>query len=161
MARERPPQRTETPDERADRNFEELLAELRVMLTGVQVLFSLLLTVPFSARFEEVTELQKDVYFAALLLSATSSICLIAPVAYHRMLFHQGEKPRVVRVSSRLAIAGLVLVWLAITSVLLLVSDVLFDTTLAVAIAAAFGALTVGMWFVPPLVRRLRTGPSG
>lgn len=148
--------RDEAPAERADRNWNDLLQELRVTETGVQVLFSLLLTVPFSARFDEVTPFQRDVYFAALLLTAASNAALIAPVARHRTLFQQGVKPELVQQASRLALIGLVLLALAITAVLLLVTDVLFDTPVATAVATAFGVATLSLWFVPPLVRRAR-----
>jgi hypothetical protein len=120
------------------------------------VLFSLLLTVPFSQRFERVTDFQKDVYFLALLLAAATVASLVAPVSVHRLLFHTGEKPWVVKVSSRLAVAGLALLCLTLTTVLLLVSDVLFDSTVAVITATVFAAATVTLWFVPPLLR-LRT----
>lgn len=93
MAEDEVIRRKETPAERADRNFNDLLQELRVTQTGVQVLFSLLLTVPFTARFETVTDFQKDVYFLALLLAATTVVLLVAPVSVHRILFHTGEKP--------------------------------------------------------------------
>jgi hypothetical protein len=146
-------ERDETPAERADRNFDDILQELRVTQTGVQVLFSLLLTVPFSQRFEKVTGFQKDVYFVALLLAAATVVFLVAPVSVHRMLFQTGEKPWVVKVSSRLAMAGLVLLCLTLTTVLLFVTDVLFDNTYAVVTATVFAAATVTLWFVPPLFR--------
>lgn len=148
--------RDETPAERADRNWNDLLQELRVTETGVQVLFSLLLTVPFSARFSQVTALQRRVYFAALLLTAAANVALIAPVAYHRLLFAKGEKARVVALGNRLALSGLVLLLLAFTAVLLLVTDVLFASGWAAGVAAAFGVVTVSLWFAPPLLRRLR-----
>ena len=146
--------RNETPTERADRNFDDILQELRVTQTGVQVLFSLLLTVPFSARFEQVTQLEKRVYFVALLLAAATVVFLVAPVSVHRLLFHTGEKPWVVKVSSRLAIIGLVLLSLTLTTVLMLVSEVLFHTAAAVVTAAVFAVATLTLWFVPPLLRR-------
>ena len=146
--------RNETPAERADRNFNDLLQELRVTQTGVQVLFSLLLTVPFTARFETVTDFQKDVYFLALLLAASTVVFLVAPVSVHRILFHTGEKPWVVKVGSRLALAGIGLLCLTLTTVLLFVTDVLFASRVASVTAAVFAGVTVILWFVPPLRRR-------
>jgi hypothetical protein len=156
VADDKPVRRNETPAQRADRNFNDILQELRVTQTGVQVLFSLLLTVPFSQRFERVNDFQKDVYFLALLLAAATVASLVAPVSVHRLLFHTGEKPWVVKVSSRLAIAGLVLLCLTLTTVMLFITDVLFDNVLAIATATVFAAGTVTLWFVPPLLR-LRT----
>ena len=152
-------ERDETPAERADRNFDDLLQELRVTQTGVQVLFSLLLTVPFTQRFEKVTTFQKDVYFVALLLAAATVVFLVAPVSVHRILFATGEKPWVVAVSSRLAMVGLVLLCLTLTAVMLFISDVLFDDPAAVTTATVFAAATVTLWFVPPLLRR-RAAPA-
>jgi hypothetical protein len=149
-----PISRNETPAERADRNFDDILQELRVTQTGVQVLFSLLLTVPFSARFEKVTELEKRIYFVALLLAAATVIFLVAPVSVHRVLFHTGEKPWVVKISSRLALIGLVLLSLTLTTVLLLVTEVLFGTGPGVTVAVVFAAATLTLWFVPPVLRR-------
>jgi Family of unknown function (DUF6328) len=146
-------ERDETPAERADRNFDDILQELRVTQTGVQVLFSLLLTVPFTSRFEKVTDFQKDIYFVALLLAAATVAFLVAPVSVHRLVFATGEKPWVVKVSSRLAMAGLVLLCVTLTTVLLFVTDVLFDGTYAVVTATVFAAATVTLWFVPPLFR--------
>lgn len=146
--------RGESPQQRADRNWNELLAELRVTQTGVAILFSLLLTVPFSARFDEVDEFGRRVYLAALLLAAASAVVLIAPVAYHRVLFARGQKLRVVRVSQHLALSGLVLLSLAVSAVLLLVCDMLLSRAAALAVAGVFYGGTVVLWFVPAMVRR-------
>jgi hypothetical protein len=148
--------RTETALERADRNWLEILSELRVTQTGVAIMFSLLLTVPFSARFDEVDLFGRQVYLAALILSAASAVVLIAPVAYHRVLFAQRQKQNIVRVSNAMALCGLGLLSLAVTAVLLLVSDMLMPRVAAIALAGGFGAGTVTLWFVPALVRRRR-----
>lgn len=147
-------ERGETPLQRADRNWDELLSELRVTQTGVAILFSLLLTVPFSARFDQVDPFGRQVYLAALLLSAASAVVLIAPVAYHRVLFAQRQKEQVVRASARMAIVGLGLLSLAVTAVLLLVCDLLLDRGWALAVAGTFGLGTAVLWFVPAVARR-------
>jgi hypothetical protein len=152
-------ERDESPAERADRNFNDILQELRVTQTGVQVLFSVLLTVPFSQRFVQVTSFQKDVYFAALLFAAGTVVMLVAPVSTHRVLFRTGQKPWVVSVSSVYAVVGLVLLLLTLAAVLLLVTDVLFEEPLSAAVAIIFGVMTLVLWFVPPLVRLRSSGP--
>lgn len=146
--------RDETPAERADRNFNDILQEVRVTQTGAAVLFSLLLTLPFTARFEDVTTFQERVYFVALLLAAGTTIFLVAPVSLHRVLFQTGEKTWVVRMSSAFAIIGTLLLCLTLTAVLLLVTDVLFATSSAIALAVVFAAVTLMLWFVPALLRR-------
>ena len=132
--------RNETPNERADRNMAELLQELRVALPGVQVLFAFLLTVPFQQRFEDVTNFQRDVYVVTLLFSALTTALLIAPTAYHRLNFRQGDKEHIVKVSSGLTIAGLVALSLAMSGAVLLVMDWLLDGAIVVIIFGVGGA---------------------
>ncbi len=98
----------------------------------MQILFSLLLTVPFSARFDKTTHFQRTVYAATLLFAAAAIIVLVTPASYHRLLFGSSDKERVVVVSSRLAVIGLLLLALAVNGVLLLVFDVLYPPGLAV-----------------------------
>ena len=151
-------QRDETPVERADRNWNELLQELRVTQTGVAILFSMLLTVPFSQRFTQALDaFGRRTYVVALLLAASAVALLVGPVAYHRVLFAQGEKTHVVRGSHAMAVAGLVVLWGALTSVVLLVMDVLWERGDAVLVAAVFAALTGIVWFVPAMLRRARS----
>src|ERR671932_1269427 len=99
--------RPETDWERADRNLNELLGELRVALPGVQVLFAFLLTMPFTQRFSKVNAFQEKVYFVTLLCAAAASALLIAPTAHHRIQFRQQDKDHLVLVANRLALAGL------------------------------------------------------
>jgi Family of unknown function (DUF6328) len=89
--------RDETGLERWDRNFIELLQELRVAQTGVQILFAFLLTMPFTNRFGQVSDLDKVVYVITLVAAATAMALLIAPVSDHRQVFRQGRKPQLVR----------------------------------------------------------------
>jgi hypothetical protein len=148
--------RDETEQERLDRNLGELLQELRVALPGVQVLFAFLLAVPFQKGFEEVTEFQKVVYFATLMLTAISATMLISPSAYHRITFRYQQKRRLVYYSNRFAIVGLVFLALAMTGAILLVTDFLFSTAAAV-VAAGLALCVFGFfWFAMPLRRRLK-----
>src|SRR3954470_16711790 len=148
------PLRDETETERLDRNFVELLQELRVVQTGVQVLFAFLLTVPFSARFDEITDFQRGVYFAALAATAIASVLLIAPTSVHRLLFRMGQKEYMVDVSNRLAIGGLLSLAVAMVAAMLLVSDVMFGSAVAVAIGTATAAAFGYVWAAVPLRRR-------
>src|SRR5215217_1957258 len=121
----------ESRKERIDRELMELLNELRVALPGVQFLFAFLLVVPFQQRGAELTDFQRDVYFATLLAAAVATGLLIAPAAQHRVLFRQHDKEALLQRSSRLAYAGLLVLAVAICLAVLLVTDVLFDATLA------------------------------
>jgi O-antigen/teichoic acid export membrane protein len=146
----------ETVAERADRNVIELLNELRVVGLGVQVLFGFLLTIPFASRFTQLNQAQRDIYLATVLLAVLSTALLVAPVAYHRLLFRRHEKERLVRVTNVLAIAGLVTVGLAVSCAVLLVVSFVAPGAPAVVITAIAVAAFAGLWFVLPLSRRER-----
>ena len=153
MARDR----HETEAERADRNFEELLQELRVAQTGVQILFAFLLGLVFTTRFTELDPFEVGIYVAALVLSATAAGVLLAPVMHHRLLFRRRLKTEVVRVTHRYAVAGLALVLLA------LLGSVHLAVSLAIGrgtgwIVAALGVGLASLWFLVPLVDRWRHG---
>jgi hypothetical protein len=148
------PDRGETPAERLDRQLGELVQEVRVALPGVQVLFAFLLTVPFSARWDRTTGLQRDTFFATLLLTAVATVMLMAPTAIHRMRFEQGDKRHIVRTGHRLVTAGIGVLGLAMTTAVFLITDVLFSTRAAVGVAAGFLTLVLLVWFAAPLSRR-------
>ncbi|MGN6189222.1 MAG: DUF6328 family protein [Conexibacter sp.] len=146
----------ETEKERLDRNLMELLGELRVALPGVQVLFAFLLAVPFQAGFVRVNAFQQDVYFFTLCCALAATICLIAPTPFHRLTFRLHQKRALVSIANRLTIAGLGLVALAMTGVMLLISDVLFGTVTAVVATALAATAFVLLWGVLPLRHRRR-----
>ncbi len=140
--------------ERVDRNFEELTGELRVVITGVQVLFAFLLVVPFNTGFAHVGGYERTVYFITLLLAALAALCTIAPSAQHRLLFRHDDKQYVVFLSNRMVIAGLAFLALAMCGCLLLVATKLFGVTAGV-VTAMLGALPFALlWFALPLRRR-------
>src|SRR3982750_4435900 len=148
------PLRDETDTERLDRNLIELLQEVRVVQTGVQVLFAFLLTVPFSARFDEITRFQRGAYFAALVGTAAASVFLIAPTSVHRILFRMGQKEYMVDLSNRLAIGGLLSLAIAMIAAMLLVSDVMFGLAVAIVIGVGTTAAFGFVWALLPLRRR-------
>jgi hypothetical protein len=152
---ERPSGREETEGERLDRNLGELLQELRVALPGVQVLFAFLLAVPFQQNFTKITEFQKDVYFATLLLTALSAALLIAPSAYHRLTFRMQQKDHLLFLANRFAIAGLAALALAMTLAIVLITDVLFSTEATIVAGVLATAVFALFWFALPLKRRL------
>jgi Family of unknown function (DUF6328) len=146
----------ETREERLDRELIELLNELRVALPGVQILFAFLLTVPFTQRFDQITELQRDVYFFTFLCAAASTALLIAPSAYHRLTWRQRDKEHLLTMSNRLAIAGMGFLAIAIASAVFVVTDMLFEATAAALVAGATAAFYAWFWYLMPLLRRLK-----
>jgi hypothetical protein len=146
--------RSETPLERWDRNFSELLQELRVAQTGVQVLFAFLLTLPFTNRFEKITGGDKYTYVFTVVAAAAATALLIAPVSYHRLVFRQGRKPQLVQVASRLAVLGLVCLLVAMLGAVFLVVDVVFHSTVAGILVGGLAVLYGFLWYALPFVRR-------
>lgn len=146
----------ENTRERSRRQLMELLQELRVALPGVQVLFGFLLVVPFSARWEAVNSFQQNLYFACLLCAAAATAFLIAPSAIHRLDFDRGDKPLIVQISNGLAIVGLTFLAVAIVGVVLLITDMLYDGSRVAAYTAGVAGVFVGLWYMIPLLLRLR-----
>ena len=144
----------ETRKERVDRELMELLNELRVALPGVQILFAFLLIVPFQQTMGQTTGFQRDVYFLTLVAVCIATGLLIAPAAQHRVLFRQHDKEGLLRRGSRSAYAGLIALAVAITSAVLLVTDVLFSRTQAWATAGVVAALLAWWWVVVPFWQR-------
>ncbi|WP_432498157.1 DUF6328 family protein [Kineococcus gypseus] len=150
--------RRETPTERLDRNWVELLQEMRVVQTGVQLLAGFLLTLPFQARFEDLDAFQRGVYVVVLLLAVLAIVLFIAPVGYHRALFRRRSKGRLVRAGTRFTTAGLGVVGLVVTGAVLLVVDVVSGRAPAVAAAGAVAVAVLVSWLLLPLreVRAVR-----
>ena len=155
------PDEGESPGERLDRELIELLNGLRVILPGVQVLFAFLLTVPFASRFDAMTSLQKDVYFAAFVSAAAASMLLIAPSSYHRIRWRQRDKERLLRTSNRLAIAGTALLAIAMSCAAYVVTDLVFTGATAAAVTGGLAGGFAWFWFGLPVLRRAQDGRGG
>lgn len=150
------PARDESTEERADRNMVELLQELRVLQTGIQIIFAFLLTIPFTARFSQLSTTQRYVYVATLLTSLASLAVLVAPAAIHRGLFRRGMKERVVIISARCARLGILLLGAALDCALFLIIDVVLGRLAAVVITGCVALMFFALWFLLPwLLRRL------
>ncbi len=147
----------EDPRERTNREFMELLNELRVAIPGVQVLFAFLLTAPFNQRFGQTTAAQRDLYLTALLFSAAASALLIATAAQHRLLFRQHSKEALLRRGTRLAVSGFVCLAVAMVCSLTLVTDYLFGGVTSAIVSVAVGLSLAWLWLGMAVVERLRT----
>lgn len=142
-----------------DRQMIELLNELRVALPGVQILFAFLLAVPFAQGWQRTTAFQRDVFYVTLIATVVSTACLIAPTAAHRLRFHQKDRAWVIETASRLTIAGLVALAAAITGVVLLITDFLYDGSRVWIYTGIVALLLAGLWFLRPLARSESSGP--
>ena len=150
----RDPRRSESQEQRDDRNLGELLQELRVAGLGVQVLFGFLLSLPFSKGFPNLSGAQRDLYVVCLVLAAVASALLLGPVAYHRLVFRRGMKEGLVRAANVMATTGLAVVGLAVASAVLLVTSYVAGAVAAWVIAVVVAAMFATLWFAFPLSRR-------
>ena len=153
-------ERDETEAERVDRNFNELLGELRIALPGVQVLFAFLLTVPFAQGFAKLTSFERYLYLIVLLLTALASALLIAPTAYHRVLFRKGFKPDILFFANRAAMTGLAVLALAMSGAILLITHVLFSAEAAIVVGVVSGIVFAALWYLIPWARGRGSEPD-
>jgi MFS family permease len=152
--------RDESEAERDDRNLAELLQELRVAGLGVQVLFGFLLSLPFTTRFTQLSHGQRNLYLGSLVLAAVATALLLAPVAYHRLVFRRGQKERLVRAANVMAILGLAAVGLAVSAAVLLVTGYVVGGPAAALITVLVFCMFGGLWFAFPLAHRRLPGPG-
>jgi high-affinity Fe2+/Pb2+ permease len=146
----------ETSAQRANRNFSDLLEELRVAQTGVQILVAFLLTIPFQQGFPRLSPALRQLYEGTLTSAVLAGVLLIAPVPFHRALFREHLKEPLVRASHRLAVAGLALLAVALIGAVTLALSFASGWALGLAVGAAVALTVILTWVVWPL--RLRTG---
>jgi hypothetical protein len=146
--------RQESAAERDDRNLAELLQELRVVSLGVQVLFGFLLSLPFTVKFDRLSDPQRDLYLTSVVLAAVATTLLLGPVAYHRVVFRRGMKEGLVRFANAMAIVGLAAVGAAILAAVALVIDYVAGALPATLITALVAVLLLTLWFVVPVASR-------
>ena len=146
--------RDETENERMDRNWNEMLQELRVTQTGTQILSGFLLTLAFQPRFADLDSFQRGLYVALVVLAAVTIVLGLAPVNLHRALFREQLKPSVVSFGHRALRLQLVGVALIVVGVVLLVIDVAVGRTAGVAAAVGGVVLIIAAGAAPPILRR-------
>ena len=148
-------------EERRDRQMLELLNELRVALPGVQILFAFLLAAPFAQGWERITPFQRDVFYVTLIAAAVSTACLIAPSTAHRIRFQQRDRAWLIESANSVVIFGLVSLAVAMTSAVLLITDMLFDGARVWIYSILVGLVFAGLWFLRPLARHATGESSG
>jgi hypothetical protein len=147
--------------ERLDRELIELLNELRVALPGVQVLLAFMLTLPFSERFSQLSNLQKGTFVVALLTTSCAIAFFMTPTSYHRLRWRHGDKEQILSTSNKLSIIGIALMGVGLAAVVFLIMDVLVSTPTAVVVALAITVLIAYLWFGLPLIRLAREARTG
>ncbi|PRB65705.1 MULTISPECIES: DUF6328 family protein [unclassified Microbacterium] len=153
--------RDETANERADRNWEELLQELRVMQTGTQILTGFLLAVAFQPRFTEMDEFQRDLYVVLVALAAIATILALAPVGMHRALFGHRRKPELVRIASRIVRIDLIVIGALTIGVTMLIVDFTVNRTAGLVALVSALVLVIALWAALPRIMRGRPRSPG
>ena len=140
-----------TPEQRLNRNWTELIQEIRATQTGVQILTGFLLTVPFSDRFADLDDVQRTSFLVLLTSSVMTTALVLAPIAYHRILFRKQRRAWLVEAGNQCARAGLVLLAVTLNGVLFLVFDLATSRVLAVAVAGIAAMSFALLWWVAPI----------
>lgn len=147
--------RDETADERADRNWEELMQELRVMQTGTQVLTGFLLAVAFQPRFDDLDDVQRALYLALIGMATLATVLALTPVGLHRSLFGQRRKPQLVRFAGAITRANLLVIGALTVGVLTFIVDFVVHRPAALVVLAVSAIVVVLLWAgLPKWVRR-------
>lgn len=148
--------RDETPNERADRNWDELMQELRVMQTGTQILTGFLLAVAFQQRFTDMDALQHDLYIVLVVLAAVATILSLAPVGMHRALFGRRRKPELVRIAARIVRIDLFVIGLLTAGVTTLIVDFTVNRAAGIVtlVLALITVLALWVWLPRAIERR-------
>ena len=140
--------------EEEDRELSELIAELRVILPGVTVLFAFLLGLPFTARFAEVEAIERVAFFVGFLGSGASMVLLMGASAYHRVRGKPYDKARLIKTATRQTVAALTALLVSLTAVVFLVTRELYRVEVAISTSIATAAFASEVWLGLPLLRR-------
>jgi len=151
----------ESESQRLTRNLNELLQELRVTQTGVQILTGFLLTLPFTNRFASLDDVQRRAYLGVLCGSVVATGLIIAPVAFHRLLFRHGKRPWLVEAANTAARAGLAALALTTSGMVWLVFDLVTDRTLAAVAGLVCLLFFTLLWLLVPLWAPRSEQPEG
>jgi hypothetical protein len=151
---DRVPPRQETETDRLERNWSELLQELRVTQTGTQILTGFLLTLAFQPRFADLDQFQVDVYLVLVVLAALTTALALAPVSLHRYLFREGAKAEIVRITNLILKATLVGVALVLTGTVMLIFGVVVGVAAGYIAGGATLVVTLAIWILLPVLLR-------
>ena len=133
--------------EELDREWSELVEELRLALPGAEVLFGFLLVLPFHDGFGQLTEFQRGVYFSALIATAVASVLLISPSVNHRLRWREGEKESLLRSATRMSIAATVCIAFAMVAAIAVITDLLFGSAASAIATVVVGAIFAWFWY--------------
>ncbi len=149
-----PDGRDETQTERLDRNWSQLVQELRVTQTGTQILTGFLLTLAFQSRFGKLDAVQVEIYLVLVVLAGITTLLGLTPVAIHRALFRRRAMSQLVAAGNVLLKLTLACVGLILTGTTMFIFAVVVSTRAGIIAGAVTLVATAALWiFVPFGVR--------
>ena len=146
--------RSETAVQRADRNWNDIMQELRAVQTGTQIITGFLLAVAFQPKFDTLDDYEVTLYLVLMVLAGFATLLGLAPVIMHRQLFGRQQKRRLVRTANRLLLILLVVVSLLAAGVVSLVFDVVMGRIAGFIALATAGTILIVFWIVVPRLGR-------
>ena len=148
--------REESTDERNDREWVEMLQELRVIQTGTQILGGFLLTVAFQQRFQELDAFQLGVYLALVVMAVAATVLALTPMSLHRALFRQHAKDQIVRITNWIIVGVLAIVGATLAGTALLIVDLVAGRDVGLTAGVAVAIVIAVAWLVLPVFQRAR-----
>jgi len=142
--------RDESESQKLDRNWGELLQELRITQTGLQLLSGFLLTLPFTQVFPSLDDRQKGLYLALVLIAGVAVGVNMTPIMLHRRVFRERRKDRVVTLGHQMIQVVMGAVALLIIGMSLLIFSVVTTWTVGVVVAALLAIVLVVLLVVVP-----------
>ncbi|WP_241521985.1 DUF6328 family protein [Arthrobacter pityocampae] len=153
---DRDDRRGESGNQRLDRNWQDMLQELRVMQAGVQILAGFLLILPFQSRFEELDDLQITVYLCLVGLAFLIQALLLSTITLHRALFGLHVKGTLVQHTAATIPMATALVGVVLMGTMWLIFDLVLGRTASLVVAGALLVLEAILWLAYPLTLRRR-----
>jgi cation transport ATPase len=153
---------TEDARKQLDRHWTELMQEIRLAQTGTQILFAFLLAIAFQPRLQEADKFTHDVYLGTLITSAMAVGLFLAPISFHRIVFQQNLRDRLVPITHNLATAALVLLVISMCGGILLAVDAVLSRSAAFVVMTIVLIWFVAFWYaLPAWVRRSANRDTG
>ena len=152
--------REESEAERSDRNWIDLLQELRVLQAGTQILTAFLLAIAFQPRFTELDDFQRALYLALVSVSILTTVLSLLPVSLHRLLFQRQLKSSTVSIGDAMVRAVIVGVSLATIGTAMLIFDFVLGRAAGFVAAGSLAVVLLAFGLILPLVVRRVTTPD-
>lgn len=149
-------QRNDTEKTPLHTKIEQMLTEARVILPGAQALFGFQLAIIATRSFDKLPEFSKAMHAIGLGFIALAVILLMAPAAYHRIVYAGEDAPDFHRIGSVMVTAATVPLALGISADVFVVITKIAGPVLGTGVSALALAGFIAMWHIYPVIRARR-----